>query len=410
MIHPKDLRIEDFTYTLPDERIARYPLSVRDTSKLLLYEQGLINEYIFNELPQHIPAKSMLVFNEAKVVNARLLLHKKSGGRIELFCLAPHAQYADITSAMSSQGSVLWECLVGGAAKWKNEESILAECEDVTLSATIAERRQGSFTIALSWSNKALSFAEILHLFGKVPLPPYLKRAAEKGDENTYQTVYARAEGSVAAPTAGLHFTQTVLQTLAEKGVAEEFVTLHVGAGTFVPVKSEQMSGHDMHAEWIDVNTSFIEKLAANVGTTKVIAVGTTSMRTLESLYWIGNALLNDTYTADAPIAVGQWTPYDTEAQHTPVEALDALTSYLRKQGRERLLTRTQIMIAPGYKMRIVDGLITNFHQPQSTLLLLVSALIGDDWRKVYQYALDHKFRFLSYGDSSLLWRKDNSS
>lgn len=405
-MHPKDLRIEDFTYTLPDERIAKYPVATRDASRLLVYKEGAISEDIYRNISSHIPAGALMVFNQTKVVHARLLFKKPSGSTIEVFCLAPHHQYNDIQTAMLQKGHVLWECLVGGAGKWRHGMllQLVHETPHFTLSATIVERSPAAFILKLEWDNDALTFAEVLHHTGKVPLPPYLHRDAEAGDEDRYQTLYAKEEGSVAAPTAGLHFTNDVLNSLQEKQVKASFVTLHVGAGTFRPVKSETMAQHDMHAEWIDVTRISVTELAENVDKC-IVAVGTTSLRTLESLYWIGNKLLNGRDIDMHGIAVSQWEPYETRNTHPLKDALNAILSYLDRNQLDRLITRTQILVAPGYEFRVVSGLVTNFHQPQSTLLLLVAAFIGRDWRKVYNYALDNGFRFLSYGDGALLWK-----
>jgi S-adenosylmethionine:tRNA ribosyltransferase-isomerase len=407
-MHPKDLRIEDYTYPLPEERIAKYPLPERDQSKLLIYKEGQIAEDTYRHIATYIPANTIVVFNQAKVVHARLLFRKESGGVIEVFCLAPHEQYADIQTAMQQKGQVQWECLVGGASKWKNGMvlHIVNEKPAFVLSASIEERRQGSYILKLEWNDAALTFAEVLHHTGKVPLPPYLHRSAEGSDESNYQTVYAKDEGSVAAPTAGLHFTNEVLASLAGKGIETGFVTLHVGAGTFIPVKSETMQDHNMHAEWIEVTPATIQRLLSADGR-EIIAVGTTSLRTIESLYWIGNKLLNGAELNLHDIAVSQWEPYDTQTQHATHDALTALLNYMQQHKMTKLVTRTQILIAPGYTFRIITGLVTNFHQPQSTLLLLVAALIGDDWNKVYEHALTNNYRFLSYGDGGLLWRKN---
>jgi len=405
-MHPKELRIEDYTYLLPDERIAKYPLKERDSSKLLVYRNGSIIEDTYSNISDHIPPGALMIFNQAKVVHARLLFKKETGGAIEVFCLAPHEQYADIQTAMQQKGHVQWECLVGGAAKWKNNMvlQLTSDAPSFVLSASIAERRQGSYILDLSWNDPAVTFAEVLHYLGKVPLPPYLHRDADTRDESTYQTVYAKDEGSVAAPTAGLHFTDDVLKSLALKGVETGFVTLHVGAGTFIPVKAETMQGHNMHAEWIEVTRSLLQQLI-EAKDKQIVAVGTTSARTIESLYWLGNQLLNGTPPDLHGLAVSQWTPYNDQLQYPATEALTALANYMEQHQLPRLVTRTQILIAPSYSFRIITGLVTNFHQPESTLLLLVAALIGEDWRKVYNYALDNNYRFLSYGDGCLLWR-----
>jgi S-adenosylmethionine:tRNA ribosyltransferase-isomerase len=408
MKHPKELSILDYTYPLADDRIAAFPLSDRDASKLLIYEQGNIQTDTYRQLADYIPADTLLVFNNTKVVEARLLFQKNTGGVIEVFCLEPHEQYADITSAMLQTGKVYWQCLVGGASKWKPgqvlEKRIPYNGNEIILQAAYMEKRAGCFIIELSWTPSTMSFAELLHVAGAIPLPPYIKRKAEDSDTERYQTVYAKHDGSVAAPTAGLHFTEQLFQSLKEKNIRHDYVTLHVGAGTFKPVKAERMEAHDMHAEWIDVSRSFIETLMKSLSG-NVITVGTTSLRTVESLYWIGRKVESGEWRVESG-GVTQWEVYERkEKEITAIEALSALLEWMKANKLERLVTKTQILIAPGYRFRIINGLVTNFHQPQSTLLLLVAALIGEDWRKVYAYAMENEFRFLSYGDGSLLWK-----
>lgn len=404
-MHPKELFIKDFTYRLPDERIAKYPLEDRSASKLLVYKQGYISHYTYKNLPDHLPAGCHLVFNNSKVIEARLLFSKPTGGRIEVFALEPEAGM-DITRAMNTTGSLVYQCLVGGAAKWKTGlvlEKLMETPEGpVTLKAENLGKKADVYLIKLSWNPAQMPFAYILHHAGQIPIPPYLQREAEASDAVTYQTVYAQANGSVAAPTAGLHFTPALLQQLGQQGIAQSYLTLHVGAGTFMPVKSNRIEGHDMHAEYIEADRNLLQGLMAN---THIIPVGTTSMRTLESLYWMGvKAHLNPNISL-AGIEMQQWEVYDTLlAQKLPApEALQALDGWMVRQGLEKLIIKTQILIAPGYHFGLCKGLITNFHQPESTLLLLVAALIGNDWQKVYQYALENEFRFLSYGDGSLL-------
>lgn len=406
-MHPKNLRIEDFTYELPEERIAKYPLAQRDASKLLVYKDHQIAEDTYAQVHHHLPEGSFLVFNKTKVVYARLLFQKETGGTIEVFCLEPHEQYADIQTAMLQQGKVWWKCMIGGASKWKTGVTLRQKFPELELTAAVVERSAGTFTIEIGWDNPQLSFAEVLHIAGKIPLPPYLRREADESDKDRYQTIYATEEGSVAAPTAGLHFTDGVMQQLKQKGINTGFVTLHVGAGTFKPVKSEVMAEHEMHAEWIDISLEFLKELQSQLAGS-IVAVGTTSLRTLESIYWIGRSLARNQLPDFSKIAVGQWDPYETKEGDniSTAEALQALIDWLQSNNQPRLVTRTQIMIAPGYRFRLASGLITNFHQPQSTLLLLVAALIGNDWRKVYDHALSHGFRFLSFGDGSLLWAK----
>lgn len=409
-MHPKNISIKDFIYELPEEKIAFHPLENRDDAKLLVYKDGALSSSFYREIHHHIPSGSLMVFNNTKVVEARLLFKKDTGGLIEIFCLQPHEMYADITSAMNQPCSVKWLCLVGGAAKWKNGQPVYLRFfvgeEEYLLKAEKIDKRSDCFVIELSW-NGALSFAEVLHHAGHVPLPPYIKRNDEDADKTRYQTVYAKHDGSVAAPTAGLHFTKKVLDSLEANQVKTDFVTLHVGAGTFKPVKAETMDGHEMHNEFIEVRRELIlQLLSHNSG--PVIAVGTTTLRTLESLYWIGAKLVANYNVFDdglGLVALSQWEPYEMEIQPAKELALKALLDYFDAKKITRLIAKTQIIIAPGYSFKIIDGLVTNFHQPASTLLLLVAALVGNEWRKVYHYALQNNFRFLSYGDGSLLWK-----
>lgn len=401
-MHPKDLKIEDYTYPLPDERIAKYPLAQRDASKLLIWNKGLLKEDVYRNIAQHIPEGTLMVFNRTKVVQARLLFKKETGGVIEVFCLEPHEQYSDVQTAMLQTHKVLWKCIVGGASKWKHGLILEQRHDGFTLKAAIVDRGEGYFTIELVWDTD-MSFAEVLHIAGKVPLPPYLHRDAEASDEERYQTIYAKNEGSVAAPTAGLHFTERIMDSLQEKGIDTAFVNLHVGAGTFMPVKSDTMQGHTMHAEWIHVDVDTIQQLIAHLDK-GIVVVGTTTMRTLESLYWIGAQLLNHTVPDFEGYAVKQWDPYEMDTDADAKSALQALADYLLQNKQTSLVTKTQILIAPGYTNKVVRGLATNFHQPESTLLLLVASMLGEDWRKLYNYALQHDYRFLSYGDGCLLW------
>lgn len=407
-MHPSSLQIKDFTYDLPDVQIARYPLAQRDQSRLLVYRNAAFTEAVYRNIDQYLPAQSLLVFNQTKVIHARLLFRKPTGGRIEVFCLEPDNRYPDVQTAMLQQGEVYWKCMVGGAAKWKPGQVLELEQEDKEtpeVFAELQERAEGVYILHLYWKQERMSFAEVLHHAGKVPLPPYLNREAEQADEHRYQTIFAREEGSVAAPTAALHFTDEVMQALAGKQVAAAFVTLHVGAGTFKPVKSETMEGHDMHAEWIEVTPVLLRQIKERLEqNSPVVAVGTTSCRTLESLYWIGVRLIRKETIDFAGVAVPQWYPYEHPATIPAAEAFDALLAYLEQTTAAKLVTRTQIIIAPGYTFRVIRGLVTNFHQPQSTLLLLVAALVGQAWRDIYTYALEHNFRFLSYGDGCLLW------
>jgi S-adenosylmethionine:tRNA ribosyltransferase-isomerase len=398
-MHPKNLSIKDFTYHLPEEKIAFHPLAERDSSKLLIYKDGQIIESIYKKIADFIPENSLLVFNNTKVIEARLNFQKPSGGMIEIFCLEPHEQYADIATAMLQHEKVLWKSLIGGASKWKHGQVLEIKTDTLILQCRFIEKRTDCFIVELSW-NKDISFAEVLHIAGAIPLPPYIKRKAESDDSERYQTIYAKHDGSVAAPTAGLHFTSAIFEKLKQRNIQTDYVTLHVGAGTFKPVKAEQMNEHEMHAEFIDVWVSTIENLIKNIDN-GIIAVGTTSLRTIESLYWIGVSLELGIWSLESGIT--QWLPYENETTTSSKKALQTLLNWMHKNNLRRLLTKTQIIIAPGYTPRIAKGLVTNFHQPQSTLLLLVAALIGNDWRKVYDYAIKHEFRFLSYGDGSLL-------
>lgn len=398
MKDPREIKIQDYTYNLPSKRIADFPLAERDASKLLIYNNGEIKEDIFKKIASQLPKDTLLVFNDTKVVEARLLFQKQTGGVIEIFCLEPHDQYPDITTALATTGKVWWRCLVGGASKWKKdqvlEKKIHSPAGEITVQTKYIEKNTENFVIEFAWSPSHLSFAELLHDAGAIPLPPYIRRKPETSDSERYQTVYAHFEGSVAAPTAGLHFTKKIFEELKTKNINTEYLTLHVGAGTFKPVKSATIGEHEMHAEWFEVERKTIESIIDNLDN-KIVAVGTTSLRTIESLYWLGikNSLVLD-----------QWEPYELEKM--PVKkALSNLIAKLDQTKTDRLIARTQILIAPGYEFKIVKGLITNFHQPQSTLLLLVAAFIGHDWKKVYDYALDNEYRFLSYGDGNLLWR-----
>lgn len=403
---PKHIHISEYNYLLPDERIAKFPLPIRDQSKLLLYRHGEISEDIFTSLPSYLPEGSLMIFNNTKVIQARLHFRKETGALIEVFCLEP-IQPNDYVLNFQQTSHVAWLCMIGNLKKWKEgilKKEMTIKGKALTLTAERGECYGTSHWVDFRWDNPEVTFADILEVFGELPIPPYLNRDTQESDKETYQTVYSKIKGSVAAPTAGLHFTPRVLDTLKEKGIDLEELTLHVGAGTFKPVKSEEIEGHEMHTEYISVSRATLLKLIAHDG--KAIAVGTTSVRTLESLYHIGIALLNNPDATEEDLHVKQWQPYEMSAEvaATPaVDALQAIVNYLDRHGMETLHTSTQIIIAPGYEYKIVKAIVTNFHQPQSTLLLLVSAFIDGDWRKIYDYALRHDFRFLSYGDSSLL-------
>ena len=389
------LNINDYNYPLPDERIAKYPLRERDHSKLLVYRDGQVSEDVFYHVGDYIRPGSLLIYNNTRVIQARLVFHKESGARIEIFCLEPILPH-DYQLSLSSTTGCTWKCMVGNLKKWK-----AGALQVGPLRAERLETNGNTHTVRFSWDDTALSFAEILDQLGELPIPPYLNRATEESDKTTYQTVYSRIKGSVAAPTAGLHFTEAVLDDLRQRGIRTAELTLHVGAGTFQPVKTDDANMHVMHTEIISVPRDTIADIQSNLG--HIVAVGTTSMRTLESLYFLGErvATLGD----KAELTVAQFEPYEQQHSITTHEALQALLDYLDRTKQSTLHAETQIMIKPGYQFRLVDQLITNFHQPKSTLLLLVSAFVGGDWHTIYDYALSHDFRFLSYGDSSILTR-----
>lgn len=405
----KHIQIRDYDYPLPDERIAKFPLPERDSSKLLVYEGGHISETTFRSLPSLLPEGALMIFNNTRVIQARLHFRKSSGALIEIFLLEP-AEPVEYQENFASRGRCSWYCLVGNLKKWKEgalTKQLTIDNGNLTITATRKGVHGTSQLIEFQWSmanGQSISFAEVIDAIGELPIPPYLNRKTQESDKTTYQTVYSKIKGSVAAPTAGLHFTKRVLADIDARGIEREDVTLHVGAGTFRPVKSEDIGGHDMHTEHIAVHRRTIERLLAHKG--EAIAVGTTSVRTLESLYYMG-VLANQIINCDLPnstcLHVPQWMPYEYSNALSTTEALEALLHYMDESGEEVLHSSTQIIIAPGYKYHIVRRMITNFHQPQSTLLLLVSAFIGDGWHDVYDYALAHDFRFLSYGDSSLL-------
>lgn len=399
----EQIRIEEFNYPLPDERIAKFPLTKRDESKLLVYRNGKIDEAVFKQLSDYLPQGSMLVYNNTRVIQARMLFQKETGAQIEVFCLEPVIPH-DYALVFQQTESCSWLCLVGNLKKWKEgalHKTIRMDDKEVVLSAERIKTTGDSHLVRFSWNNPQVTFAELLDAAGILPIPPYLHRETRESDLQTYQTVYSKIKGSVAAPTAGLHFTPEVLAGLDAKGFTREEVTLHVGAGTFKPVKSEVIGDHEMHTEFISVRRSAIENIRTNLG--RIIAVGTTSVRTLESLYYMGRTLVNNPDATSEELVVTQWTPYHDTEEITTHEALTALLDYLDRNQTDTLLSATQIMIAPGYEFKIVKGIITNFHQPKSTLLLLISAFVNGNWKSIYNYALDNDFRFLSYGDSSLL-------
>lgn len=410
MNHPGQIRIEEYDYVLPDDRIASHPLAERDASRLLLFTATGCSDRQFRQLAEEIPAGSLLVFNDTRVIRARLLLAADAGQAVEIFCLEPVLP-ADYQLNLSNCEEVVWCCLVGGNRKWKSgvlELQVHTDSGSARMAITRRERlADGSFEVAFRWDNPALTFADVLEAAGQIPLPPYLNRPAEEEDEYRYQTIYAKEQGSVAAPTAGLHFTEAVMKSLHDKGIDTAYVTLHVGAGTFRPVKSELMAEHSMHRESVVVSRQLIERLLQQMERNlPIVVVGTTSLRTLESLYWFGLQCAAGGPHNPLSFQLDQWEPYRQQPTDLP-EGQQSLRQLLAFLGDSpRLEGDTQLLIAPGYHFRIADALITNFHQPRSTLLLLIAAFIGSAWREVYAYALSSGFRFLSYGDSSLLWRR----
>jgi S-adenosylmethionine:tRNA ribosyltransferase-isomerase len=399
--HP--ILIDAYDYPLPDERIAKYPLKERDKSKLLVYQNGEISEDVFINAVNHLPENALLVYNNTKVIHARLLFQKATGAQIEVFCLEPVSP-ADYALSLGSTHTCTWKCMIGNLKKWKQDaliKNITINENHCELKASRLSSEGNTHHIQFEWNNAHISFAEILDNAGELPIPPYLHRKTEESDKTTYQTVYSKIKGSVAAPTAGLHFTGQVLDSLKTKNIQTEELTLHVGAGTFQPVKATNVADHQMHAEVISVRKETIEKLLQHRG--NVIAVGTTSVRTLESLYYIGVQIIADKVAPDKLIRVDQWEPYQQKTDISTEKALQTILNYLNNRQLEVLHAQTQIIIHPGYAFRIIRGMFTNFHQPRSTLLLLVSAFTGENWKKIYDYAMEHGFRFLSYGDSSLL-------
>jgi S-adenosylmethionine:tRNA ribosyltransferase-isomerase len=404
MLKIQDIHITDYNYLLPDERIAKYPLSRRDESKLLIYRHGKIAVDTFNRLSDYLPEKSLMVFNNTRVIQARLLFRKSTGAQIEIFCLEP-AIPADYIINFQQTKRCSWYCLVGNLKKWKEgilQQSVRINDESIVLSAELKETKGDTHLITFSWDHPSCTFAAILDAAGKLPIPPYLHRETEESDLQTYQTVYSKIKGSVAAPTAGLHFTPELLESLKSQGIQMADITLHVGAGTFMPVKTDTIDEHTMHTEYFSVHRRTILLLLENIG--QIIAVGTTSVRTLESLYPIGVALYENPDVSPEELMVKQWVPYETSQNLiAPMKSLQQILNYMDRRQLDQLVSATQIMIVPGYVFRMIRGMITNFHQPQSTLLLLVSAFVNGNWKEIYDYALAHDFRFLSYGDSSLL-------
>jgi S-adenosylmethionine:tRNA ribosyltransferase-isomerase len=405
-MHPKHLLISDFTYDLPHEKIAAHPLHQRDRSKILIYKNGEIKEDIYKNIADHLPKDSFLIFNNTKVIPARVLFKKETGGIIEIFCLEPYEEEYNVV--MNKTGAAEWKCMIGGASKWNKgplKKMINIKGIEVSIAATLTQKLPDAYVTEFSWQPSNFSFAEIIDAVGEIPLPPYIKRASEETDKERYQTIYAEHRGSVAAPTAGLHFTEHVFSSLKNKNINTDHITLHVGAGTFKPVRSETIQEHEMHAEWMDVSISFLKNLQANINN-NIVAVGTTSLRTIESLYWMGvKSYLNINCTLQQ-LEIKQWEVYEEPLSTQDLSlqtALEYLIKWIQTNDLQRLFIKTQILIAPEYIFKIATALVTNFHQPGSTLLLLVAA-ITKDWKKIYDHALQNDYRFLSYGDGCLLF------
>jgi S-adenosylmethionine:tRNA ribosyltransferase-isomerase len=402
-IDSSPLLIDDYDYGLPDERIAKYPLAERDQSKLLVYRQGKISEDVFIHAADYLPENTLLVYNNTKVIHARILFQKATGAQIEVFCLEPVAP-ADYALSLGATNGCVWKCIVGNLKKWKQgplTKSIVVNQYSFELTASLLTSEGNAQYISFSWSNPQISFAEVLEQSGEIPIPPYLRRKAEESDKTTYQTVYSKIKGSVAAPTAGLHFTEAVMRSLKQKHIQTAELTLHIGAGTFQPVKSTDVADHQMHTELFVVSKTTIKNLLHRLG--NIIAVGTTTVRTLESLYYIGLQIIQKKAVHEACFFISQWEPYQQKSDISSETSLLAVIDYLKIHNLDAVLAQTQIIIQPGYQFKIIEGMFTNFHQPKSTLLLLVSAFVGENWKRIYDYALHHDFRLLSYGDSSLL-------
>ncbi len=397
-----EISIEEFDYNLPDEKIAKYPLAQRDHSKLLIWEKGNIRDDKFFNLASNIPDSSLLVFNNTKVIRARIIFHKESGARIEIFILDPHDP-SDYANNFQQTEECSWKCVVGNLKKWKEGQlslQFIMEGKKYYLSAENIEKSGGYCIIKFKWDNPSLNFSDIIEITGNIPIPPYLNRDTEVSDITRYQTVYSKIKGSVAAPTAGLHFTESVFESLKEKGIKTAETTLHVGAGTFQPVKTNLVNDHEMHTEFISFEPDFLDTISKHEG--KIIAVGTTSIRTLESIHLMGSKTILNPNIDVEKLAVRQWEPYKQEQEFSRKESFLSLSNYMKIKGIEKINSSTQVIIVPGYKFRVIDGMLTNFHQPKSTLLLLISAFTGKEWKTIYNHALKNDYRFLSYGDSNL--------
>jgi S-adenosylmethionine:tRNA ribosyltransferase-isomerase len=408
-MHPKNHQITDYTYSLPEDKIAAFPLQDREDARLLIFKDDLIQEEQFKNISAHLPENSLLIFNNSKVIPARILFQKSTGGIIEIFCLEPASAIKDYSVVMNVTQQSTWKVLIGGASKWKEgplKKFLIVEGNTCTLEVVLVEKLSNAYIVEFSWTPAHLSFASVIESAGLTPLPPYIKRVSEASDKERYQTIYAKNKGSVAAPTAGLHFTGNIFNSFADKNIVSGYVTLHVGAGTFKPVQAERMSEHEMHTEWIEINSESLQLLIEHIDQ-PVIAVGTTSVRTLESIYWMGVKTIMNFDIKNTDLTIDQWEVYDSElstASFTAREALISLQQWMEQQRLAKLITATQILIAPGYKFKLTKALVTNFHQPQSTLLLLVAAAVSKKWETIYEYALKNDFRFLSYGDGSLLY------
>ncbi|MBK8883712.1 MAG: S-adenosylmethionine:tRNA ribosyltransferase-isomerase [Bacteroidales bacterium] len=403
-----NINLTDYDYLLPPDRIARYPANERDLSRLLVFKDNIISKDIFRNIGQHLPHDSLLVFNNTRVITARILFRKETGAVIEVLCLEP-LNPAEYESSLSSEGPVEWKCIIGNLKKWKSgtiKASYFRSGTEYEIFAKRVKQEGDAWRVRFEWNSEGTTFGEVIELAGILPLPPYLEREAEPEDLKRYQTVYSRIKGSVAAPTAGLHFTEQMVRNLKASGMHSTEITLHVGAGTFKPIKSKSISDHEMHYEHFSVSRETVRLLREFKG--RIIPVGTTSVRTLESLYWLGVKLINKSPGGSEELSLGQWDPYEAESDIPVDESIDAILRYMNEKKLQVIHASTGIIIIPGYEFRMISGIITNFHQPMSTLLLLISAWVKESWKDIYKYALENDFRFLSYGDSSLLFRRQN--